>query len=313
MGAAEPVFMEVVVLGTASLFYFHDQGDVDRYYLRLKEEPIRELRQTIEEVVLNGRRVTRQTNEFQYVLSEAMKGCLSMQPEIGRARFSAAVLAKLVQRYNACVGAGSVAPVASQRRTKVTLGVIGGLQQSELVYNTYTQDFKARSGALPVAGLAMQLRLVGLSRNLLARVEALYDDQRFKSQSFQPVYGYHYELRTHQSSLQVPVMIRYTFPKGKLRPYAQGGFVPRWLIEVQNELTATNALGDVFARRPLVTQPRSYDFGFNVALGLTTAREKARNLGLELRYERNSGFSDDVAVGMQQQRYYLLLSYDLTK
>jgi hypothetical protein len=324
----EPVFAEALVLGRASLLYLHDQGDATRYFIRVGTGRPRELpapRQV--ETTVNGRSETRPSEDFRRVLAASMKDCFAVQPELSKVRRETNSLIKVVRQYNECVGGPAASPVGAERRARVRLALVAGGQRRTLTYSSQQLPFGSSSEVRDLTttakpelllGLGLQANLVGLNRNLSVRIEGLLESQTFRSQQTVATYFSNVtatdEFRTQLTQLQLPVMLRYTYPKGPIRPFIQGGFLVSHFLKVRSEARSKLSTASQFDPWvPFVKEPRRLELGYTAGLGLTTARANGRNVALELRYGRSNGFSDNELLSTNQRRWALLLSYDLTK
>jgi hypothetical protein len=189
----------------------------------------------------------------------------------------------------------------------VQLGVVVGGERSQLTLNDYPDlTAKGTSAISPVVGLAASIRLAGVSRKITARIEALYEKQSYQAET-KTRSGATRQYRATLESIRLPLLARYTYPKGRIRPFLYAGYGFNIFLTNSNETRDTNRW------RPWIEQPRNLEQGYIGGLGLSTARSGGRNLALDLRYERSDGFSEALALGSRVSRYYLLLSYDLTR
>lgn len=316
-----PSFLEVLVQGPASLLYLRDERNNDHYYLKMQGQPVQELVQTTRQVVDAGVTYQRKSDEFRRTLAASMQQCMAVQPVITTVRYDQAGLIRVVRSYNECVGGVSALPASASRKNHVRLGVVAGGESSrmQLDYNYLglPTTINMQGDAQLVVGLTLNIRLTGLNKNISARLEALYEKQRYESGPVIPAnITQGREFRIALTSIRLPLLVRYTYPKGSIRPFAQVGYSFSHLSRADNEVREVyrNTTGgyDYAAWRPFIA-PRKLEQGIIGSLGLTTAWENKRNLAVEARYERSDGFSESVGIGSRINRLYLLLSYDLTK
>lgn len=308
-------FLEVLVQGPASLLYLRDERNNDHYYLQMQGQPAQELVQTTRKVEEAGGTYQRKSDEFRRTLAGAMQACMAVQSAITTVRYNQNGLLQIVRRYNECVGGTSVTPAGAPRKTHVQLGIVAGAERSELEITQNPplrpESTTMQGGIQPVFGLALGIHLAGVNKNLSARLEALYEKQRYESEVR---VGNQY--RVALTSIRFPLLVRYTYPKGSIRPFAQVGYSFAYLSQADNEVRRAflNTAGgyEYTVWLPIVA-PRKLEQGFVGSLGLTTARENKRNLAVEARYERSDGFSESAGIGSRINRLYVLLSYDLTK
>ncbi|MDF7813468.1 hypothetical protein [Hymenobacter sp. YC55] len=314
-----PSFLEVIVRGSASLLYLRDQADKDHYYLLTADAPVQELLQSTRRVVENGVTYQRKSDEFRYVLAAATKQCLVLQPSINSIRYGLNELASFVRRYNDCVGAPSATPASKSHQNRVQLGFVVGGETSQLVLNENypgkTITFRGNSAIQPVLGVAFNLRLIGFNRTLSARVETLYESQRYEPK-YRNATGFGREYRAKLTGIRVPVLVCYTYPRGRIQPFLQVGYSFNHLLKADNE--ARNVYPPTTGTIPPapwtpVVESRRFEQGLVGGVGLTTARPDKRNVAASVRYERSDGFSDILGFGSRVNRLYVLLSYDLTR
>lgn len=310
-----PSFLEVLVQGSASLLYLRDERNNDHYYLKMQGQPAQELVQTTRKVEEAGGTYQRKSDEFRRTLAGAMQACMAVQPAITTVRYDQNGLLQIVRRYNECVGGTSVTPAGAPRKTHVQLSVVAGAERSELEITQNPplrpESTTMQGGTQPVLGLALGIHLAGVNKNLSVQLQALYEKQRYESEVR---VGNQY--RVALTSIRFPFLVRYTYPKGSVRPFAQVGYSFAYLSQADNEVRRAflNTAGgyEYTVWLPIVV-PRKLEQGVVGSLGLTTARENKRNLAIEARYERSDGFSESLGIGSRINRLYVLLSYDLTK
>jgi hypothetical protein len=299
-------FLEIIEQGAASLLYLRDDNSNDHYYLRMLGQPVQELIQTTRQVVENGVTYQRKSDEFRRTLAAATQQCLPLQASINGLRYSQTDLARLIRRYNECIGGPSVSVASATRKNHVQLGVMVGGERSQLTLRDYNITAKATSSVGPVVGLAASLRLAGVSPTISARVEALYEKQSYATEAKTST-GIVRTYRVKLESIRLPLTIRYTYPRGAIRPFLYAGFEFNFFLDNTNEIKGT------YGWFPWIEKPRSLEQGIVGGLGLTTARANGHDIAVDLRYERSDGFSDVSELGSRLNRFYLLLSYNLTK
>ncbi|SDX92020.1 outer membrane beta-barrel protein [Hymenobacter psychrophilus] len=308
-------FVEVLVRGPLHLLYLRDEQRIDHYYAQLGAQPLHELRQRVVKLEREGRLYQQQTNEFRRTLAELMTSCPSVQPRLNTLRYQSNELVRAVQAYNVCVGESAVLLPAAARRTYLQLGLVTGAEVSHLKIagNPFKLPIKGTSAIGPVVGVGLTLH-TGLSRNVTFRLEALYERQKYNrlvpygddpqaSSTANP------EKYATLSTLRAPLLVRYTYPKGRLRPMVYAGFTLGFFLQADVEDIVNvprPPLSPLELAYNLKTEPEQ---AFTGGLGLTTARPNGRNASVELRYEYSNGFNALTDLN----RFYLLLSYDLTK
>ncbi|RYU79899.1 outer membrane beta-barrel protein [Hymenobacter persicinus] len=322
-----PSFVEVVVAGPASLLLVRDRRDTDHYFLRMTGGPAQALMQSTRRVEQNGKTYRQTGTEYRDTLAAALRSCPAVQASISALRYGLSDFSKLVRTYNECVVVSKATlPDIMQRRSYVTLSLIAGAERSKVDISGVSKrlpfDLVQQSTVAPALGVGMQVHMAGMSPTLSGRVELLYEQQRyvqFRDYVDANGFGDQDEYIIKLSAIRLPVLLRYTYPRGTVRPFAQAGVSVAYFLNNYNKFRNRHLYGAAesnppySAWKPIVSDSRNLEVGFVGGLGLTTARENARNLALEFRLERTNGFCGNSITPVIITRSYLLLSYDLTK
>lgn len=309
-------FVEVLVRGPLTLFYLRDEQRIDHYYGQLRAQPLRELRQRVSMVEREGRRYQQETNEFRRTMADLTAQCASVQPGLNTLRYQSTDFVRVVQAYNTCMGETTAPLPATARKASLQLGVVVGAEIShlEIEGNQFRRPVRGTSAVGPVVGLGLTLR-TRLSRNLSFRLEALYERQAFDRLAPYgnaiPLIGQplNPEKRVTISTLRAPLLVRYTYPRGRFRPLVYIGYTNGLFLESKVEDRVKVARAPLSQLELAYEGPALAEQTLTGGLGLTTARANGRNAGVELRYEYSNGFNSVTNLN----RFYLLLSYDLTK
>ncbi|OWP63859.1 hypothetical protein CDA63_06510 [Hymenobacter amundsenii] len=319
----QPVFLEVLVRGALSLLYLRDELSNDHFYLSAAGKSVQELLPPPVRKIADDEVAYRNSaNAFRRTMAAATQQCLALQSTVAAARYNQRSLSELVTTYNQCVGAASVSPSAAAYKTRVRIGLIGGAEVSRLVLNgqksTYGFVSKGWSDKVsPVIGVALTVGLTRVNRTISARLEGFYESQSYLLRSQIAGSNTYNEFRVKLTSIRVPLLMRYTFPRGEIRPFAQAGFSFSYLLNNDNEerqvRIPANPNGYPASAWVPIVKPRTLEQGLIGSVGLATAWDNRRNARVELRYERSNGFSNAVGFGSRVNRFYLLLGYDLTK
>lgn len=318
---ARPSFLEVVLRGKLNLLFLRDERSNDHYYVQPRGQPAQELVQKISLTNAGGTTLRRKSDDYRRTLAAATQACLAVQPAITKVDFDLRSLTRVVGQYNACVGSAVVQPAAATRKNHVQLGLIAGAETSRLALN---DNFFGRKRTLetasnqisPVFGLGLNFRLAGINKALAVRLEALYELQEYLARQALATPGFYDEYRVKMGGIRIPLLVRYTYPRGAVRPFAQLGYGFTYLLKSTNEgrqVRVSNSTPTTDTPWRGLVAPRSLEQGMVGSIGVATARPDQRNAALELRYERSDGFSDALDFGSRINRFYLLLSYDLTK
>ncbi|GAB2848106.1 porin family protein [Hymenobacter ruber] len=325
------VFMEVLASGPLNLYQMRSHTGVDRFFVAsATPDASRPITELIPRRNPGSDYLTRaylRAGLYRGVLTGLMADCPAVQIAVASVPFTASALTGIVQRYNACrTPAGAPAPMRSMARSgeRVRLGVVAGMETSRL--SVTGASFLEKGNFVstrPVVGLGLTVPFASISEKLSLRAEMLVENQRY-SDAF--IGGINYgpstyeQVRLNLTYLRVPLLLRYTYPTGKVRPFAQAGvsYAQRLRFDTAVQLGRANSAGTVEydTAKPLEDAAgslMSYEIGLAGSLGALLPAIAGRTLALELRAESSSGLINASGIKSSQQRYFALLSYGLTK
>lgn len=297
--ATAPLFLQVLAQGKATLYTFVDDNDVDHYFFRQSGAAPVELVQTTQVVGSGmGQREMQVTYPFRQVLSQAFRDCPGVQAKLVRAELKDAQLVAIFDRYNTC-GPGQTAAVASRARvSKVHFGVLGGLQSATSTLND-GGEVGVKSALRPMLGVGLLINPASFNSKLAIRLEALYQKQLHEG-SYQRYNSIITALNSNRNAqltmqtLRVPLLLRYTLPKGLLRPYFQLGAEFSLLLDSKEALIIeTNqnlgSTGTTTTTRQV--EMRGYGYGPTAAFGVLIPAGTLGSVQLEGRINRLDGAS----------------------
>lgn len=325
-----PRFLEVLVQGPVTLYYLEDAVAGDLFYARPAQgavQPLWSWKETVYDE--RGSKFVQSNNPYRTTLGGMMAACPAVRSRVATVEYQTRSLVNLVHTYNQCMGGPQAdVPSMADRKSHLNLTAVVGSQISTLEVSDNSilgtsepNSFRAKPA--PAVGLALEAHTSLLSSRLTLVVEALYSSQLnegdYISKNFGTSYG---QMRVKLDQVRVPLMARYSFSNGKVRPFLQAGLGTAFVLKAEQEYRVSfvappNQQYSLY--RPFLTDSkgddniRGLENGLLFGVGATTARPNARNLALELRGERSNGFSKAAGIKTAYTRYFLLLRYDLTK
>jgi hypothetical protein len=335
------VFMEVLASGPLNLYQLRSKAGVDRYFVAPAASTAGPATELIPFRNPGSDYLTRaylRANLYRGVLTELMTDCPAVRIEVGSVPFTTNALTSLVQRYNACrtpaassatASVSSPSPAVPARpvarpNERVKLSVVAGIERAHFAVTGVS--FLAKGNFVttaPLIGLGLTIPFASISEKLSLRIEALVEHQGYEDTVFD-IPGFsvnnYGRVQLRLTYLRVPLLLRYTYPVGKLRPFAQAGvsFAQRLRFDNTLQIGQTNNAGVVQydAPRPLESLTPGivgYEIGLLGSLGAHLPSIAGRALTLEVRAEGSSGMIITTGINSSQQRYSALLSYNLTK
>ena len=313
-------FLEVLVRGPASLYLLRDKHQ-GCFYVQSPALPLTELLYNRAEV--QGTRIgtaMEEQNTFRSTLATALAGCPVAQALLPRLVFKEAALVHAVAQYNSCTNPVPLLPARSRSRTGVVFGVVGGLQQGRMTISG--TDFFAQVPTISqqggVGGLFVSLTMPQTRQALTLRAELLYDDQLYETAFRSPSRGaitfsqeksYKFDL----TYLHLPLLLRYSFLHGMVRPFVEVGMVASRVLKAQTAFTIENSLGSFVNIPVFVNDVDENDFGLAAGAGLSSSTLAGRRLALSVRLASGRGPSNVANIGTSTTNLSFLLGLDLTK
>ena len=319
--APQPYFLEVLADGPAALYFLRDAQQHEFYYVASPQLPLARLDHALVRVVRDGRVYAEERNDFRATLAAALAGCPAAQSPLPRLPFQETALRRVVSLYNACQG--QTAPPAPAALSRVAVGLLIGAVQHTLFYSAFPLPYDA-TVLIRHSGFAVgpELRFTSprLSSKLSIGLALLYEPEKYEYDesdgSFTAPSGTRAHVAFDLAYLRVPLMARYTYPRGKLTPLAEAGFTVAYAIKTGNSLALSDPNGQNFGPPQLLIigdSFRTIQLGAGIGLGLSTRLASGRALALLGRAEFTNGFLNSIEAGSTVLRLYGLLSYDLTK
>lgn len=232
-------------------------------------------------------------------------------------RFTASALSGLAETYNRCFGDAGTQKTKAKTPTVTfapaiiyTSTSLHGSGDHPLSKGDY-QDKSVRVGG----GITTNITIPVAHEKLSVQVDVLYmpvKQTAFFSYSDIMGWKYDYDVLFDIDYLKMPVQLKYTYPKGRVRPYVSAGLANSYAVQVTQQVTKTStfqtregktevksALGDGGFRR--------FHFGFAAGAGLLVPIG-SKALSLEARYEANDSFSRVMSLSAKVNPLYFMLS-----
>ena len=289
--APSPVFLRVVAQGKAMLYAYRDADDRVHYYFRVAAAPLAELVQTTQTVNTEGAPRQEQTYPFRQVLSRAFIDCPAVQNMLVRAEVRESQLIGIFNRYNTCAP-GQAAEVTIARKSSVHFGVVLGGQSATSTLND-GGEVTLHSSLRPVVGAGLLFSPASFNSRIGIRVEALYQKQLHEGQyrrNASTVTNLTSDRNAHITlqRVLVPLMLRYTFPNGRLRPFMQAGGEFASLLDRNQALIEQHNqnLDGTYSDKTVTIEARGVGFGIVGGIGVLAPTGTTGAVQAEIRYDQ---------------------------
>ncbi|QNH63201.1 outer membrane beta-barrel protein [Hymenobacter sediminicola] len=320
---AEKAFLQVLALGNASLYLTVQADDREAYYAgRQNTGPLQLLVQRDTTIMAYNQSVGRETKTMQRLypfrskLAALMSDCPKVQASIVNMELREQKLLQLFSDYNTCAG-GSVQYSVPETRTKVGVSVLGGSYQSTLTqrYDETETELKAARSSIFGVGLVVQPGF--FHHKLSAVVQALYVKQEYEK-TYQGLVsggllgGQMAQRHTvvNITSIRLPLLVRYTFLQGGVRPYLQAGLVGT--LQTQTDARVETEVPR-FGTDTREIEMRTTGFGGLLGAGISIPTGNVGSLQLEARAEWFDGSSQATKILSGARGLGLLAGYTFGK
>ena len=316
-------FMEILVLGKATLLLSSDDNNDPHFFLQRSERPSpEELRLITRTQKLNGILYKQEIKQYQQTLLVAFADYPTLAPRIKQARFVVQDLVTLFERYNTAVGSKVQVNAMAKAKTSFRIGLVAGLPiygKMKLKSTTRAGYYNATmtSSRSPVFGLQVAINNPRLSRRLWLQISALYQHRNYtgtslRDQTVTSLLDDHYDLKFEATFVHVPIVVRFEPLKGRFRPVVEVGLSSNFrLNQLRNDFTTYYTVPQTPVQRELLSNPRGYEQGFLAGVSLTTALANGHHANVTLRYELTNGFTNGAGLTTVCSTVFGLVSYDL--
>ena len=299
----EPVFLRVLTEGPTRLLFYQGKTDKPHFFLE-KEGQIQEL--INQRFLLSGTAALFSNAFYKDQLISYLADCPQLRNRIANLDYNQVQLANLLTAYNRCKGFVEV-PQLEKGRWAVDL--LAGVEFSQLNFSGdggpgYLRNAPLSSSTAPMGGLAVAFYPARSREQFSYRLETTF--RTYETQGVGEEYIYQYDIRFKLSYLRLNALMRYTYPKGKIRPFAG--------IGVANGLTVSRTNQKILRSTTLQNEgealpsPRSWELGLMAEAGLSMNRFQAI-----YRREWSNGFSSLSTLRNYVTVNSVLLGYRLLK
>ncbi|ALD20268.1 outer membrane beta-barrel protein [Hymenobacter sp. DG25A] len=287
-------FLRAIVLGKVSLFQLTTADGKQALYASKEDNVLQALVQRDTTVSRYNQATSQNSNVveraylFRNVLWSMMADCPSIQTTLPRIELKESQLIKAVHAYNVC--AGSSQYIESPQKTVIKYSILGGARTSTVYYAPRVDKAeRMESQMMPTFGVGLALAPRSFNPKLTLHFQGFYVQQLFEKQFINNATDGIYageptqrEVHIKISSVRVPAILRYTFAKGFIRPYMQGGAM--FSVNVGSEAwSISNPVRNPDVKYRDEIEIRPYNFGALLGAGVSVPVGKWGSMDLEAR------------------------------
>jgi hypothetical protein len=285
------VFLEVIVRGKINLYRYEKI-----FLLQQEGQKIHPLNNDESEIVIDGKRLSRNSNQYIGILSMLMGDCPFAASAIREARLVERSLTEVVEGYNRCIGSPSISYKANKPWVSASIGVAGGLNISNLSLDGSSKHLAGsfEASRAPVAGIFLDIGSPRLSERFSFHTGLIYLNSTYYKFSIldNTMQTYRNYVTIDLTQLKLPLGIKYTLPQKKYTPYLNGGIASTIQLESKSLWTQEfEAGGIVGTEEGEGLAIKNSQFGFWGGCGVQRHIHKKITSFIELRYEMTGGIS----------------------
>jgi hypothetical protein len=315
------VFVKLLAGGNASLYFLHDKNGKDHYWIQKVSDSVYEMtvdRKLVVDERNSGRSVAT-LDKYKLFLPGIMSDCPSMEKEIASATFNRASFTRLINHYNECISPGTIQYFGKQSKTMVKLGFVAGVSILKL---NFIADEKTPIGKTDFerswtynVGVSMKVILPFLNGSWVVYNDLTYqpyhacDSVRIDLIYVPGTYWmYNYNLK--MGYLKLNTMLRYQYPRWKVKPFFSAGFSNSYAVLSNPNLTVDKHIVSIdtiiTTHKTALDEIKRYEIGVIAAIGVCY-----QGFGAEIRYESANGMSPYSTITAIQNSFTLMLNYTL--
>lgn len=314
----EMLFLNALIKGKVSIYLYRDTNAQDHYFLQkdslLIELTTQESRRTDPET---GRTYGFTYKKYIGVLNVAFADCETLSAsQINNVKLNQSSLISITDKYNKCAGHQSVVSEYHKKKPGITIGPALLYSYAKLEFSgddIFSNTIFTNENHMG-AGIFMNVTAPALSEKLSLQAELLYVPGKFTGNysNRKPGDIYVYDILFDLAYLKLPVQLRYTYPKGRVTPFINAGFlVIGYVVKDTQEAEITSpVLPSFYSKGPAI-----YEMGFKrniqgltAGTGLNASFGNHATLSIEGRYELNNGLSKLADLRSKIQVFSMILS-----
>jgi len=268
------VFLEVLYKGKTSLYFYQDKN-YKTFFISKDSASLVEI----------PRKRDKEKHYYQSVLSEVTNDCPEVSDAIELVTYRRKSLTELINRYNNC---------EDKPFPFLKYGVLGGYELSGLantsqVNPSLLENFDYQFNGFFIIGVFADLPLI--PTNYSIHTELYHSSHSFSESATMD--DEIYDLTVNQNSLKMPILLRYTFNRGKINPFINAGGMIGFNYENENAIYITNKSTNTIEINKLenISVISPFQYGFSAGGGIERKINNKNALFLELRFNKLFGMS----------------------
>jgi len=230
--ADQLVFLECLVKGSASLYYFRNKKS-ELYFIEKEGGQLLALTNDAKEVMVNGSKTKVYTRKYIGLLKAIFSDCFDIQSSIDNVKLTHKSLKSITCEYNECAGKGSACMIYdNSSRFRLRVGPLIGFSSNQLSLKGQGQyaafDFSTSND--PVFGILLDLSFSRLGDKLSFQLGTEFGNNDFNAyyeedDPIDPFTTNYYDVYMEGLSMKLFTGAKYNFTSGRVKPNLGGGLM----------------------------------------------------------------------------------------
>jgi len=268
-GNLKDIFAEFLVDGIANLYYFRD--DLEHYLIEKENSDIIELSNVNETVYYNGTEYKRATSKYIGILRGAFSDCMEIQNDVYDVELSQKSLINITKEYHdlmcsdeKCIIYQKDIPVF-----KFQFAPYLAINTSSLTFlgEEYLSYFEIDRIVYPAIGVMLNSSLPRINDKIFLQINLEISQQNYYGINTNFYGDAFHELFIHELCIKTNYSLKYTYPKGIIRPTGSVGVgFASAIMEKSTELIQ-NMYGEITINDDPFYEPNQFYYTFRSELG----------------------------------------------
>lgn len=305
----DTIFAMQLVQGHLNLYEYTDEHNREHYFYDGTDRQPEELKVVKQMINAHSLGTSLQTMDYYHEqLDLLFNDCQDARKRTAAAGYNEKALSNIFLHYNNCKGGGVATQtiVRTATKNKVHFGIQVGFSQNTINFNgnhpLVAEGYKNDNS--PLLGVWLDVPFSRGMRDFSLHSGLTYKSVKTDWQGANSS-GRYTERKFDFSYVQLDLLFRYTYPKGKWHPFVNIGVAGAAALKATTEQKVVYSPTDTDIK-PAIDGPRKLEQSLIFGAGLEYNRFQ-----LELRHARSNGFSSYSSLKVSVVSYQAMLKYRL--
>ena len=312
------LFLMTLVKGEASLYYLNDRNNREHYYVSKAGAPLVEL--LLKKSYIKSSEGHTETHAyvatvklFKGQLIVLFNDCPELKEKINNVTYSSESLIRLLTVYNNCIHS-TMEFVKKEEPIKFKFGLLAGLTLTKISFKGGSNDLtdvKMSNCYSFLAGVSFQIIFPRERAQWILENELDYKPYNNSASISELSWTgdkYDKKFSFHMGYLKLYTLLRYQYPKWKIRPFADFGMSNGYAIQSSDTKTVViTYMGNNDKNTttgPAIKDPKLYEFGILGGIGISWWK-----ISGEVRYEWAQGMASQSGFSGSENTIYFVASF----